>query len=209
MSIDKKSAMKFTDILSWYIYQPMAYALLKLIIDTKITPNQVTIVSMLFGLLSAIFIIFNQYIFAVLFLHISFILDCLDGQLARAKNQQSQFGLWLDNVFDRLVENLILIALITVNQEYALLGMGLVFLNMFHAYISDLVIYREMHLKRIYKKLSIMEKILFSPIYLLNRSFVILFLSISFFYPLEIVSLLMALYSIGILFQFYKEVKNR
>ena len=210
MTVDK-SIIKYTDMFAYYVYQPIAFFILKRIVKSKITPNQVTVASLIFGIFSA-YMIFNQmYILGIVFLNISFVLDCLDGQLARAKNMQSIFGLWLDNVFDRIVENVVIIAIIFVNIEnmsVVMVGIFLMFFNLLYSYMSDIVIYREMHSKHNYRRLTIIEKALFSPIYFLNRSFMIGFLSLAIFFPFKVFVLLNGFYFFGIVFHFYREYKN-
>jgi len=194
-----KEYIKYTDFLAFYFHQRVAYLLLILIKNTRITPNQVTLLALIFGIFSAFSIILEENLIAVVFLQFSFVLDCLDGQLARYKKMSSSLGMWLDNLVDRVVENAIVIAL---SFHYNLLNLGLylVFINMFFSYISDLEIYQNVQ----YKKLTQLQKIIFSPIYLLHRSFVTLLLSLSIFLP-EILFLLVVIYIYGIIFKIYRK----
>jgi phosphatidylglycerophosphate synthase len=69
-----------------------------------LTPNQVTSVSMLLGLLAAIAFATGRpagMIAGAILLQIAFTADCVDGQLARYTRQFSKLGAWLDSVFDR------------------------------------------------------------------------------------------------------------
>jgi len=61
-----KVIVKFTDHLSYYIYQPLAFLLLNIIKKSNITPNQVTFFALLTGFFSAIFILTNYKILAFL-----------------------------------------------------------------------------------------------------------------------------------------------
>ncbi len=45
----------------------------------------------------------THIIIAAIFLQIYTILDLVDGDIARAKNMQSNFGMWLDIFFDKLI----------------------------------------------------------------------------------------------------------
>lgn len=68
------------------------------------TPNQVTSVSMLLGLLAALAFASGRQVGMVtgaVLLQIAFTADCVDGQLARYTRQFSKLGAWLDSVFDR------------------------------------------------------------------------------------------------------------
>lgn len=84
-----------------YGHVPMATVLVKPLKHTPITPNQVTLVSVLFGLAAAWeFSLGNLQgliVGGVLF-EISLVLDCVDGQLARAKNMASDLGRLIDGI---------------------------------------------------------------------------------------------------------------
>jgi len=73
------------------------------------TPNQVTTVSMLLGVLAAAAFATGErwgLVAGAVLLQISFTTDCVDGQLARYTRQFSKLGAWLDSVFDRTKEYL-------------------------------------------------------------------------------------------------------
>ena len=68
------------------------------------TPNQVTSVSMLLGILAALAFAAGTRWWALVgavVLQLAFTLDCVDGQLARYSRRFSTLGAWLDSVFDR------------------------------------------------------------------------------------------------------------
>jgi phosphatidylglycerophosphate synthase len=73
------------------------------------TPNQITTVSVLMGLVAAILFATGErwgLIAGAVVLQIAFTTDCVDGQLARYSRQFSKLGAWLDSVFDRTKEYL-------------------------------------------------------------------------------------------------------
>lgn len=72
-----------------------------------LTPNQVTVVSLLVALAAAASAATGTragYIGAALGLYFSFVLDCTDGQVARYAVSYSRIGSWLDATFDRAKE---------------------------------------------------------------------------------------------------------
>ncbi|MER5253266.1 MULTISPECIES: CDP-alcohol phosphatidyltransferase family protein [unclassified Streptomyces] len=72
---------------------------------TRITPNQITWGAFLLGLVSAGFFALGDWQWLVagaVVYHFSFILDCMDGKVARLTGTGSVFGAWLDFVFDRI-----------------------------------------------------------------------------------------------------------
>ena len=72
-----------------------------------LTPNQVTVIALCIGLLAATAFATGEragYIAGAVLLYLSFVADCVDGQLARYTRRFSKFGAWLDSVFDRAKE---------------------------------------------------------------------------------------------------------
>lgn len=72
-----------------------------------LTPNQVTVIALAIGLLAAAAFATGEragYIAGAVLLYLSFVADCVDGQLARYTRRFSKFGAWLDSVFDRAKE---------------------------------------------------------------------------------------------------------
>ncbi|MEV0352810.1 CDP-alcohol phosphatidyltransferase family protein [Nonomuraea sp. NPDC050680] len=107
---------------------------------TAITPNQVTWGAFLLGLGSAgCFLMADGWAWlvagAVLY-HLSFVLDCVDGKIARLKGTGTVLGGWLDYVFDRIRVLTCALALMwgrfesTGEEFYLVLGMLVVFLDM-------------------------------------------------------------------------------
>jgi CDP-alcohol phosphatidyltransferase-like enzyme len=75
-----------------------------------LTPNQITTVSVLIGLLAAAGFATGErwgLIAGAVLLQIAFTTDCVDGQLARYTRQFSKLGAWLDSVFDRTKEYMV------------------------------------------------------------------------------------------------------
>ncbi|EKX67095.1 CDP-alcohol phosphatidyltransferase family protein [Streptomyces ipomoeae] len=88
------------------LVDPVATPLVRLTAKyTRITPNQLTWGAFLLGLVSAAFFALGDWrwlIAGAVVYHLSFILDCMDGKVARLTGQGSVFGAWLDFVFDRV-----------------------------------------------------------------------------------------------------------
>ena len=84
-----------------HINEPIAKKIVGVLKATFITPNQVTYLSVFVGFASGYS--FSQgnsisSIFGGLFLELTLILDCVDGQLARAKNMGSDLGRLIDGI---------------------------------------------------------------------------------------------------------------
>ena len=86
--------------------RPCGRTVSKLLVHTSITPNAVTLASIVIGLVAAWFFAIGTYaavaLAAVLF-QLSTIVDCVDGDLARVLFKESPFGKWLDLGGDQVV----------------------------------------------------------------------------------------------------------
>jgi len=82
--------------------RPISRALLAL----PVSPNQVTLLSVLVGVLGAGAIARPGFVWPIvggLLIQLSAVLDCVDGELARAKVLESEWGAWLDISADTIV----------------------------------------------------------------------------------------------------------
>src|SRR3989344_175000 len=73
------------------------------------TPNGITTISLLFGLLSAFCLYKGRPLLFGLFYFISYFFDCMDGYYARKYEMSSKFGDMYDHIKDYVVVILILI----------------------------------------------------------------------------------------------------
>ena len=118
----------------WYF---MNRWVVRLLYPTSITPNQITFLSLIFGLASAGFYVSgipDALLWGAVFLYGKVFLDNVDGNLARVRGTTSRFGRFLDSLADSLVTVLVYIAVTmylvrtTGVQEYWILGLlGLLF----------------------------------------------------------------------------------
>jgi phosphatidylglycerophosphate synthase len=86
-----------------FFNRPLGRPLSKLLVRTAISPNQVSIISILVGLASAWFFARASFLVGALVFQLCAILDCVDGDLARALFKQSRLGKWLDLGGDQIV----------------------------------------------------------------------------------------------------------
>jgi CDP-L-myo-inositol myo-inositolphosphotransferase len=86
------------------INRPLSLRVTRLLIDSKVTPNMMTVVAGLIGFTGVAVVAAAPTHLAVfvgaLMLQIQSILDGCDGEIARLKFQGSKSGEWLDNVTD-------------------------------------------------------------------------------------------------------------
>ena len=72
-----------------------------------LSPNQVTVIALCVGTCAGVAFATGEragYIAGAVLLYLSFVFDCVDGQLARYTRRYSKFGAYLDSVFDRAKE---------------------------------------------------------------------------------------------------------
>lgn len=83
----------------------------KAFLKLKFTPNLVTVIALITGILAAFLNFYGNIIIALLLLWISGYLDSVDGAMARKLGLTTPFGTLLDITFDRLVELSIIISI--------------------------------------------------------------------------------------------------
>jgi CDP-alcohol phosphatidyltransferase-like enzyme len=85
----------------------MSYRLTPILLNTSLTPNQVTSISMAMGLIGAACFAFGNMIMGIigaLLLTGSYTFDNCDGEIARIKKMSSEFGAKLDDMSDWMVD---------------------------------------------------------------------------------------------------------
>lgn len=131
------------DCLERRFYYFFSLPLARLLKDTRISPDQVSLLSLLTGLAGIAFFLpgygYPAIAAGVVLLNLSNILDAADGQLARARGEYSPAGWYLDDLFDR-VKVIALFAAFSLRLGQAgallcLIGLGAYFaLNHLEAY---------------------------------------------------------------------------
>ncbi|HYQ17583.1 MAG TPA: CDP-alcohol phosphatidyltransferase family protein [Polyangiaceae bacterium] len=94
-----------------YVHRPLAYVLARVLLPTPISPNLVTIASMVVGVMSGVLIVSStphHFQWAALCAFLSTVFDCADGQLARMRKTSSVLGRMLDGSADVIVTAAIL-----------------------------------------------------------------------------------------------------
>jgi phosphatidylglycerophosphate synthase len=131
-----RASKKKEDINFWteWVCRPPAAALVYVLQGTRITPNQVTFLATLVAFAScALFALLPGWwgaIVAALVFELSFVLDCVDGQLARVRRTASPLGHHLDFLMDE-IKAFFVFGAITVrlwlaarDPRYLLVGLG-------------------------------------------------------------------------------------
>ncbi|MEU7904777.1 CDP-alcohol phosphatidyltransferase family protein [Actinoplanes sp. NPDC049118] len=143
-TLDEIRTRTYKDRDAWWtvwLVDPFASRLVWLVAPVRwITPNVLTMGAFLLGLVTAYCFAQGDYPWLVagaIVFHLSFVLDCMDGKIARLKGTGSVFGAWLDYVFDRLRVLICAVALFggqyakTDDIRYLYLAAVVIFLDMF------------------------------------------------------------------------------
>lgn len=90
---------------SRYINRPISTALSRVVVNTPVTPNQISVSTLVISVISAGFAVQGGYVgflIAGLLFQIASIVDGTDGEVAKLTFQSSQRGEWIDTVCDNV-----------------------------------------------------------------------------------------------------------
>lgn len=114
-----------------YITIPLTFLVVNF---TKITPNIISGMSLVFGIMSAFFYFSGSLLLGAIMYIISYILDAIDGKVARLTNTGKVYGAWLDIFIDRINMMLISTAIsynfYLENQDFRLMLLNSFFLGL-------------------------------------------------------------------------------
>ncbi len=99
---------------SRYLNRPISRWLSRYLVDTAVTPNQISVVSWLLSCIAAgLFAVGGYPALAAggALAQLASIVDGCDGEIARLKHSQSEFGGWFDAVLDRYADAFLLFGL--------------------------------------------------------------------------------------------------
>jgi phosphatidylglycerophosphate synthase len=112
----KHATWKLLDRLRWrpgglvakHLNRPISTRLSYLLIDTPVTPNQTTVAAFIIGAVGVVLIFMGGYVNTILgtfLLQMNSVVDGIDGELARVRHQNSDFGAYLDSVCDEILNS--------------------------------------------------------------------------------------------------------
>jgi phosphatidylglycerophosphate synthase len=128
MKTKDKSQKKVDDVYALVFARPVSKRISDILYGTKVTPNQISVIGVLLGILSAVFILTGNFIIAALVLYLSFVADCVDGELARLRNQFTKTGFWLESSLDSLSLLVPLVAVGYASEQWVLLSFTVSFM---------------------------------------------------------------------------------
>jgi phosphatidylglycerophosphate synthase len=115
-----------------FFMRPLSIRMTKILLPTGIGPTSVTVAAFVVRVIACLLFPLNLYLFtflAGLLVYFSHVLDCVDGELARAKKATSRSGALLDYFLDRLADIVlytsITISLLTSTGKQSMLLLGM------------------------------------------------------------------------------------
>lgn len=93
----------YVDFWEYFLGEYISTPLVAAIANTRVTPNQITLIGIGLNILAGILFSNGAYFYLVIgavLCQVSFVMDFADGQLARYKNMSSAKGEWLDILGD-------------------------------------------------------------------------------------------------------------
>src|SRR3954451_13281041 len=104
------------ELADFYVHRPLARIVGRALLRTPITPDQITILSGVTGVLAGVVLFASANrpalrLVAALLLFTTVVLDCTDGYVARMRQQISRTGVILDGFTDAVVGFTVLLAL--------------------------------------------------------------------------------------------------
>ena len=101
-------------IIDRYIIRKISGFISGLLVKTPVTPNQVTITSLVLGIFAAVLFSHGAHAFTIIagvFYFISTVFDQCDGEVARFKHMETDFGRIFDIIVDSIVNAAIVIGI--------------------------------------------------------------------------------------------------
>ncbi|HET9933665.1 MAG TPA: CDP-alcohol phosphatidyltransferase family protein, partial [Polyangiaceae bacterium] len=147
----KSASFRLLERLRWrpgglvakYLNRPISIRLSYLLLDTKVTPNQTTIFAFLVGAVGVVFVFLGGYqntIIGTALMQANSVIDGIDGELARIRHQNSEYGAYLDSVCDEILNAALMIAVgynlstyVHHNPLYMILGTFAGLVSFFYA----------------------------------------------------------------------------
>lgn len=148
-------SMHSDGIWCWLFMRPISRLLVRGMLRTGLTPNQVSLVSMTVGVMASVVVAMGgrwaTSLLPLVILETSMILDCCDGDIARLKFRFSRLGEWLDSMGDEIIQ-ITLVAALGIGLARDGAGSGWAALGMGAAAVmlsSAIAIYGTLHRRRL------------------------------------------------------------
>jgi len=132
--------------ISRYLNRPLSIRISKYLAKTNISPNFISFLSFILCCIGAFFFFLGEYTFLLLgaiLAQASSIVDGCDGEIARLKFQETEYGAWFDAVLDRYADAFLLFGLtyyvyfLSGNLLYLFIGFLAIIGTFMNSYTAD------------------------------------------------------------------------
>jgi archaetidylinositol phosphate synthase len=111
---------------SAWVYRPLAHLVVRMLLPLPITPPMLVLFHTVLGVIAGVLVASGGFAAAALLYQIKTVLDNADGQLARAKNQVTEIGRFLDSEMDLVVNIAAFWGIAVWSGQYGLCLLGFV-----------------------------------------------------------------------------------
>lgn len=131
------------NIIAKYTYRILSERIAIILAHTTITPNQISFISVITSIIAGFFFGTNYLIPAFILLQLTIVLDHVDGNLARLTGQTNEYGVWIDQISNKLHKFFLLfgasigVFIKTNNVIYLIIGTVAIFNWFFTGYLSE------------------------------------------------------------------------
>ena len=131
---------------SRYLNRPISVMISKYLVKTNLTPNIISFFSFALCSMGAFLLFLGEYTYLMMgavLAQVASIIDGCDGEIARLKFQETEFGAWFDAVLDRYADAFLLFGLtyyvfsLSENLLYLLIGFLAVIGTFMNSYTAD------------------------------------------------------------------------
>ena len=116
-----------------HFFYPLSDILIGPLHSIGLKPNHITIMSTLFTITAVLYYSYNNLLLTLIFYFLGYLMDCIDGRMARKYNQGSILGMILDSTSDVLC-NFPFLLIIFFKTIYSLKNNGII--NNYRIYLS-------------------------------------------------------------------------
>lgn len=95
-----RKSVEADGVVTYFLAKPLTVPITTWLATTAVRPNHITSAALTIGLVSASFAACGHFALAYMLYLFAWLIDCIDGDLARLRLEGSRFGEWFDTISD-------------------------------------------------------------------------------------------------------------